>query len=69
MNFTTFFSLSKMTRKEFAKKIGVHPATLNRYEKNIVQPSASVAKKIIEESNKMITLDDIVEPWEKKHGI
>ena len=68
MKLKEFFKVSKMTRKEFAQRLGVHPITVSRYENNIMEPSSSMAKRIIEVSGKMITLEDLTEYWEKKNG-
>ncbi|HEA66893.1 MAG TPA: helix-turn-helix domain-containing protein [Desulfobacterales bacterium] len=38
--------LLQLNQKEFAKRIGVSQASVSRYEKGLVQPSAQILLKI-----------------------
>jgi len=49
----------KITQKDMAKKLGVHPATYKRYENGVVEMNLSVAYEASKELG--ITLDQLYE--------
>ena len=54
LNLKTERSKKGYSQEELAKKVGIHPNHLSRYERNMVSPSIDVVSKIAKEFNMSI---------------
>lgn len=74
MELKRWMDVSGMTQKRLGEMVGCHEHTIYRIVNYISEPSATLARKIIDVTNGKVTLKDLTDWWlvykagEGKHG-
>lgn len=63
MDLKAYLNLKKIEQKEFAKKIGVHPNTLNNYLRWRTTPTAEIIERIYKATGRKVKFKDIMKYW------